>query len=321
MRHTNTSGLVAAAVFAGACGVALAGPRVAIVAAASNTADEQTNERFTDPRDKLVSTGLFDEVVIISTTRFGGGHTPTLEELLAFDAVITWTNDSHDDSVGVGNALADYVDAGGGVVVSVFTNTSTNVDRQLLGRWADEGYGLIPTASNYANASAPLAMGDVLIDGHPVLTGVETFRSFAAIVPGFGPWGAFRPNTIDVNPGAHKLALWADGKTLIVLGDTTTPGGHRVVELGMHPVSSAVNATGYWDETTDGARMMANALLWAAFGAADWTMDGVVNFDDVIGFLGAFGGGSPAADLDFSGAPDFTDVVLFLQAFGKATAG
>ncbi|MEZ6241701.1 MAG: hypothetical protein R3B57_01525 [Phycisphaerales bacterium] len=310
---------IAAGVLAVANGVAVAGPRVAIVAAATNTANEQTADRFTDPRDKLMSTGLFDEVAIISTTPYGGGHTPTLAELLQYDAVLTWTNDSHDDSVGVGNVLADYVDAGGGVVVSVFTNTSLNPDRQLLGRWADEGYGLIPTASNYANASAPLAMGDVLIEGHPILTGVESFRSFAAIVPSFGPWGAFRPNTTLVNPGAHKLALWEDGKTLIVVGDTTTPGGHKVVELGMHPVSSAVNSTGYWDESTDGARMMANALLWAAFGPADWTMDGAVNFDDVIGFLGAFGAGVEAADLDFSGGPDFTDVVLFLQAFGEAT--
>lgn len=314
-------GLIASGVVVGVVGAALAGPRVAIVAAASNTADEQTNTRFTDPRDKLMSTGLFDEVVIISTTPFGGGHTPTLAELLGFDAVITWTNDSHEDSVGVGTALADYVDAGGGVVVSVFSNTSTNLDRQLLGRWADEGYGLIPTGSNWAGANAPLALGDVVVGGHPIMTGVDEFRAFAEFVPGIGPWGAFRPNTTDVNAGAHKVALWEDGKTLVVVGDTTTPGGHKVVELGMHPVSSAVNALGYWDEATDGARLMANALLWAAFGPADWTMDGAVNFDDVIGFLNAFGGGTPAADLDFSGGPDFTDVVLFLQAFGEATAG
>ncbi len=314
----STRACVAAAAMAGACGGAMAGPRVAIVAAASNTADEQTNERFTDPRDKLMSTGIFDEVVIISTTRFGGGHTPTLEELLGFDAVITWTNDSHDDSVGVGNAMADYVDAGGGVVVSVFSNTSLNPDRQLLGRWADEGYGLIPVASNWAGATAPLAIGDVLVEGHPMLTGVDSFRSFAMFFPGVGPWGAFRPNTTAVEPGAHKVALWEDGATLIVAGDPTTPGGHRVVELGMHPVSSAVNADGYWDEATDGARLMANALLWAAFGPADWTMNGSVDFDDVVGFLNAFSAGTPAADLDYSGAPDFTDVILFLEAFVEA---
>lgn len=299
---------------------AAAGPRVAIVAAASNTADEQTNERFTDPRDKLVSTGLFDEVAIISTTPFGGGHTPTLAELMQYDAVLTWTNDSHEDPVGVGNVLADYVDAGGGVVVSVFTNTSTNPFRQLLGRWASEGYGLIPTGSDWLGATSPLGIGDVLVDGHPMLTGVDAFRSFATFFPGIGPWGAFRPTTTDVEAGAHKVALWEDGATLIVVGDTTTPGGHKVVELGMHPVSSDVNADGYWDVATDGARLMANALLWAALGPADWTMDGAVNFSDVVGFLSAFGDGSAAADLDFSGGLNFSDVVLFLEAFGEATA-
>ena len=49
-------------------------------------------------------------------------------------------------------------------------------------------------------------------------------------------------------------------------------------------------------------------------------MDGEVDFSDVVGFLGAFGAGSPAADLDFSGGLDFSDVVLFLEAFGEATA-
>ena len=116
------------------------------------------------------------------------------------------------------------------------------------------------------------------------------------------------------------MALWEDGKSLIVVGDPTTPGGHRVVELGMHPVSSDVNADGYWDVETDGARLMANALLWAAFGPADWTMDGAVDFSDVVGFLGAFGAGSAASDLDYSGGLDFSDVVLFLGAFGEATA-
>ena len=58
-----------------------AGPRIAIVAAAVNTATPQTNPRFTDPRDMLVADGRFDSVDIYNTTPFGGGGTPTLATL------------------------------------------------------------------------------------------------------------------------------------------------------------------------------------------------------------------------------------------------
>ena len=293
-------------------------PRVAIVAAATNTADEQNNTRFTDPRDKLRDTGLFESVTIISTTPYGGGHTPTLDELLQFDAVLTWTNDSHDDSVGVGNVLADYVDAGGGVVVATFTNTSINPDRQLLGRWTDEQYYLIEPASNFRSGlPGGVEIGDRLEPDHPILQGVDYFRSPSDWVDGLGYWGAFRPNTTNVMPGARPIVLWEDGALLAVVSDVRP----NIVELGMHPVSSAVNFRYYWDETTDGDRLMANALLFAAglLGdcPGDFNGDGQANTLDVLAFLNAWAAGDAAADCNEDGEINTLDVLCFLNAWGE----
>ena len=116
-------------------------PNVAIVAAATNS--NIMSERFTDLRDVLDDDGRFGTIDIISTTRFGTG-TPTLSDLLAYDAVIHWSNDSNDDAIALGNVLADYVDTGRGMVQAVFANTSTNADRYLQGRWITDGYNIIP---------------------------------------------------------------------------------------------------------------------------------------------------------------------------------
>ena len=128
---------------------------IAIVAAAANTANEQTNTRFTDPRDMLVADGRFDSVTIISTTRFGGGHTPTLAELQQFDAVLTWSNDSHDDSEALGNVMADYVDSGGGVVVAVFGNTSPNPGAPVARPLADWALRDHPTGEAVTSKDPP----------------------------------------------------------------------------------------------------------------------------------------------------------------------
>jgi hypothetical protein len=53
--------------------------------------------------------------------------TPLLALLSLYDAVFTWTNSAYADSTGFGNVLADYVDAGGRVILGAFTTyTSGN---------------------------------------------------------------------------------------------------------------------------------------------------------------------------------------------------
>jgi hypothetical protein len=292
-----------------AASVAAAQPRVAIVAASTNTANPQTNTRFTDPRDKLMATGLFSEVAIISTTQYQNGADLTLADLEPYDAIITWTNMSHEDAEHIGNLLADYVDQGGGVVVAVFSNTSTDPQRHLRGRWQVGGPGgayiAIPQAGGHKHGTFA-ALGQVFEPGHPILDGVNSFQTAIGVGP--PPWGGYRPVILGITPGSTRIANWTTGETLVALAPNP-----RVVELGFHPVSNAV-ADGYWDDSTDGGRLMANALLWAGRELTTCPPDlttgavagqpgygepnGTLNNDDFFYYLAQFAAGNLAvADL------------------------
>lgn len=244
------------------------GPRVAIVAAAVNTATPQTNPRFTDPRDMLVNDGRFGAVDIINTTPFGGGGTPTLATLQQYDAVLTWSNDSHANSETLGDVMADYVDGGGGVVVAVFGNTSANTARQLRGRWLTGSYEIIPQGGGHiegpVGSTGGASIGFVhmstpLEPGHPIFDSVVDARLQWSDPPTTAPFGAHRPASTLLRPDTRLLATWEDGKTAVAISNLNP----KRIDLGIHPVSNLVNA-GYYDLAGDGDRLIANALYFSA---------------------------------------------------------
>lgn len=277
-------------------------PSVAIVAAATNS--NIMSERFTDLRDVLVADGRFSGVDIISTTRFGTG-TPSLEDLLQYDAVIHWTNDSNDDAVALGNVFADYVDTGRGLVQAVFANTSSNPDRFLQGRWLTGDYNIIPpnggftqgtTISGSANETA--VMDTPLEPMHPIFDGVGEVRLSTGRFDGGGLWGAYRPTTTALEPGARKLALWEDGKTAVAVSDIFP----NRVELGFHPVSDRV-VDGYYDITSDTPKLIANSLLFAAsFNSisGDFNGDSVYDCLDIDALVAEIVAGTNNASFDLT---------------------
>ena len=75
--------------------------------------------------------------------------TPDAALLDSYDCVYTWANQAYSDQVLFGDRLADYVDAGGRVVLGVFTTyTSGNF---LAGRIMTDGYSPVdsPTGNNH----------------------------------------------------------------------------------------------------------------------------------------------------------------------------
>jgi hypothetical protein len=82
------------------------------------------------------------------------------------------------------------------------------------------------------------------------MAGVTTFN---------GGTCSFRPTSTTLTAGATLIAEWSDGKMLVSEHATL----HNRVDLGFYPPSSAVSGT-WWDVTTDGGKLLANALLYVS---------------------------------------------------------
>jgi hypothetical protein len=218
--------------------------RVALCGAASTT---NTACQWTSPQTALQATGLFAAVDIINVTTTGGG-TPTLAQLLQYDALLCYTNSTPADNNAWGDVLADYVDAGGGVVVSVFANSTLTAGRNIGGRWQTGYEVVLDQGGTTSNAGAGL--GNVLVPGHPAMNGVTAFTG--------GNLGS-RPTSTALEVGAFVVAEWTDGKILVAQG-----ANPRRIDLGFYPPQASCSQSGW---ATGGDLLMANALLAVAGGA------------------------------------------------------
>ncbi len=195
-------------------------------------------EWVSDVQSKLEGTGQFSSVTPVDVMF----STPTLAELEAYDAVLVWSDYGFADTTTLGNNLADYVDDGHGVVVSVFANTDYG---NLGGRWASGGYDAmqLPAGAIYSEAT----LGSIAQPGHPILAGVASFDGGSA---------SFRSNG-GLTPGTSLVANWSDGTPLVVEKSS------RDIGLNMFPPSSDAYYEG-WLTGTQGAVLMANALSYVS---------------------------------------------------------
>lgn len=223
--------------------------RAGIVAAAYPA--DVSDPHFTDVRDKIMATGRFSEIGVINAGRV----TPAPADLEAFDAVIVWSNDQFADPFTLGDRLADYVDRGGGVVVAVFANVAVRSFSTLAGRFLQDDYLCIAYPGD--SLFPPLldrprnTLDRVFLPDHPTMSGVTCFdggdRSFRI-------WSSY------LAPGASFVANWSDGAPLIAVREVN---GTPRVDLGLHPPSDTVEQ-GFWQATTDGGLILANALAFTA---------------------------------------------------------
>lgn len=184
----------------------------------------------------LAETAAFGSIVSVRVDR----ATPVPADLAGYDAVMVAGLGRPADPAGLGDGLADYVDAGGGVV----TAGGSGRRGVLAGRFAAGDYRVLRIAGG------PPVLGDhglmPVAQEHPILAGVTA-----------------------VQTASHELLALTAGSTLVATYDTAarTPllatrlaGDGRVAGVNLRPVPGA---PGY-DPTTDAARLVANALVWAA---------------------------------------------------------
>ncbi len=85
--------------------------------------------------------------------------TPSAALLATYDCVYTWTNAPHADPVLLGNRLADFVDAGGTVILGAFSTYT--IGNSMGGRIMTPGYSPVtsPTGNNHFAVSAYVGNG------------------------------------------------------------------------------------------------------------------------------------------------------------------
>ena len=127
----------------------------------------------TDVHNKIRNTGLFTQVAAVLVSP--GHPVPTLAQLQQYDAVLVYSDTSFTNGVALGDVLADYMDGGGGVVLSTFAYWNT-FGLSIQGRIKTAGY--LPFTTGSQNSPGNLTL--VPIDPtHPILSGVVSAVSAA----------------------------------------------------------------------------------------------------------------------------------------------
>lgn len=173
---------------------------------------------------------------------------PTLQQLLDYDSVLVSKDIDFIDRVALGNALADYVDQGGGVVLAQFVFEG---GAHPSGRFETAGYTIISNGF-FTEGDGPF--GYFVVNQHPILDNVTTFN---------GGTSSYRPAGAGIAPGSTLVATWNDpGSTPLVA--TRIIGTARRCDLGFFPVTSDSGRTDFVQANTDAMRIVANALRWVA---------------------------------------------------------
>ncbi|MBM4108261.1 MAG: hypothetical protein FJ255_05540 [Phycisphaerae bacterium] len=246
---------------------------------------------------------------IITTTL-----TPTLAQLQEFGAVLTYTNSTPLSSVALGDVLADYIDGGGGVVLTMFGIRASIATRTYEGRFLSSNYYCIERSVGSSTTGAA-TLGTLHVPASPLLANVNTFH---------GGSSSFR-SPAPLHANSTLIADWSTGQPLIAQRtDLASPR----VDLNFFAVSQ-VNSGTSWLTSTDGAMLLRNAVVFVAgpltppcpgtgSGAcsrADWNEDGVIDFNDFLSFLNDFNAQIGCADLNQDGVVDFNDFLEFLNLY------
>ena len=215
-------------------------------AAVAVLAAEATPSWLQDVTNKIFGVGSFSQVDLIQVNT--GYPLPTPAQLRAYKSVLVFSDYGFNDQVGLGNELADYVDQGGGVVLNTFAFDASPSDGFSIQGRLTNGYMAFTTASYSNPANATLVP---VLPADPLLNGVTSFNGGAQ---------SFQNSPISIAPGATLVANWSGGQPLV---GKKIDGAGRFVGLNFFPPSSDSFSVG-WVSSTSGARLMANALLWAA---------------------------------------------------------
>lgn len=195
------------------------------------------------------------------------GATPSALDLQGYDVVFVYGDQPFEDPAALGDVLADFVDAGGGLVVAGYAYTAATAP---AGRLVTGNYLPFTTNGTFSGPAGPMRLERL-----PYALGVH--EVFLNVVRFYGGPGSFHSVGISATPGAELLGQWENGEPMVAVKEI---GAGRVVGLNFFPPSNLFRqvypATDeFWDlvfypedadpiGTTNGAQLMASSIIWAA---------------------------------------------------------
>lgn len=202
-------------------------------------------DHVNDVQAKLTATGIFNAVDVFNIYT----DTPNLATLQQYDAVLVWSQTGIQNPTLLGDNLAAYIEAGGGVIDMVFEIGAAPAG----GAYNTDIYRVLNPAGNTSGTTRIL--GTIDLPTHPLVNGVTTYD---------GGTGSYHSTSTSLATGAYVVARYDNNAPLIVAKENVGIQNAKRVSLNFYPGSA--DCPGYaghlWLPSTDGARMMSNALLW-----------------------------------------------------------
>ncbi len=166
------------------------------------------------------------------------GATCTEDELLNQDVLIIYNDQSISGSAGVGDMIADFVDAGGTVIVA--NDALVEGSGGLSGRFMTEDYSPLESSSTISNGGASLGTFNA---GHPLMSGVSAAGALSHL------------DVVTTSGDVEIVATWDNGEPFVAIkrhDPAPVPG--QVIAI------NAPLEDGQW--TGDLDTVVTNAIQW-----------------------------------------------------------
>ena len=231
--------------------------KVLIYASDNNTTGAE------EAKTQLIATGLFaDENIDIA---LDGDFRFEYSDIQQYKAILVWSNYSFNNPANVGNVLKEYVDNGGGVILSTYCYSTPWA---IQGGILDPGYSpFIPDFTQ--NVSGTLDMGSITDPGHPVFNGIIAAPDY---------WFNSNYSNPDLNIDGILLAQDTNGNNVVAISPN-----QKVVGINIYPGFLA-------DANMETARLFANALVhvsgveWLSVDPEFGTVPGLTTVDIEVYF-------------------------------------
>ncbi|KAJ6247609.1 pep-cterm sorting domain-containing protein [Anaeramoeba flamelloides] len=216
------------------------------------------NESHIDDVICSIKSGGFGNVEQINCSK----ATPTYEDICKFDCIFIYsTIKPFNDSLTLGNILADYVDDGGGLVVSSYRTMIKNPfkwkNSTLAGRIMSPGY--LPCKTGKLVSLKRARLGEIVHKENLIINDIENFDG------GTKSYRILTKFYLDSETQGQLIAKWSDGIPLIAWKRKTQAGSGTVVFLNFQPVSgNCYKERGKYSHwlNVDGRKIISNSVRW-----------------------------------------------------------